>query len=113
MLKIQNLSFSYAARQVLKNINLDVKKGETLALLGPNGSGKSTLLRAICGLLTCTHGSVSLDGHPLASMRPAERARWISVVPQKCHPAARLHRLGNRAAGPHPAHQLPRAGFGA
>ena len=82
MLKIQYLSFSYAARQVLKNINLEVKKGETLALLGPNGSGKSTLLRALCGLLPLTHGTVSLAGHALASMRPAERARWVSVVPQ-------------------------------
>ena len=82
MLKIQNLSFSYAERQVLKNINLEVKKGETLALLGPNGSGKSTLLRAISGLLTPSHGTLSLAGHPLAGLRPAERARWISVVPQ-------------------------------
>ena len=82
MLKIQNLSVNYGARQVLKNISLEVKKGETLALLGPNGSGKSTLLRAVSGILPPNHGTISLAGHPLSSLKPAERARWISVVPQ-------------------------------
>ena len=82
MLNIQNLSVKYAARVVLKNINLDVKKGETLALLGPNGSGKSTLLRTISGILPIAQGSVSLAGQPLAALSPAERARWIAVVPQ-------------------------------
>lgn len=82
MLKIKNLSAGYASRPVLKNINLDVKKGETLALLGPNGSGKSTLLRAISGLLPAEEGSISLAGQPIGLLKPAERARWVSVVPQ-------------------------------
>ena len=82
MLKIQNLSVNYAARQVLKNINLEVKKGETLALLGPNGSGKSTLLRTISGILPAACGTISLADHPMSALSPAERARWISVVPQ-------------------------------
>jgi iron complex transport system ATP-binding protein len=82
MLKIQNLSVSYGARAVLKNINLEVKKGETLALLGPNGSGKSTLLRTISGLLPAAQGTVHLAGHLISGLSPAERARWISVVPQ-------------------------------
>jgi iron complex transport system ATP-binding protein len=82
MLKIQNLSVSYGARAVLKNINLEVKKGETLALLGPNGSGKSTLLRTISGLLPAAHGAVHLADQALGGLSPAERARWISVVPQ-------------------------------
>ena len=82
MLKIKNLSVRYAARPVLKNINLEVEKGEILALLGPNGSGKSTLLRAISGIQPAASGSISLAGHPLGSLSPLERARWISVVPQ-------------------------------
>ncbi|HEY3311240.1 MAG TPA: heme ABC transporter ATP-binding protein [Anaerolineales bacterium] len=82
MLKIQNLSVNYSTRSVLKNISLEVKKGEILALLGPNGSGKSTLLRTICGILPANHGSILLAGHPLIKLNPAERARWVSVVPQ-------------------------------
>lgn len=82
MLNVKNLSVCYAARPVLKNINLDVEKGETLALLGPNGSGKSTLLRTLSGVLPAASGSISLAGHPLCTLKPAERARLISVVPQ-------------------------------
>jgi iron complex transport system ATP-binding protein len=82
MLKIQNLSVNYSSRPILKNINLAVKKGETLALLGPNGSGKSTLLCAISGILPAARGSICLADHELSTLNPAERARWISVVPQ-------------------------------
>jgi len=82
MLKIQNLSVNYGARVVLKNINLELEKGKTLALLGPNGSGKSTLLRTIGGILPAVQGTVSLAGQPIGALSPAERARWISVVPQ-------------------------------
>ena len=82
MLKIQNLHVNYGKRTVLKNISLDVKKGEVLALLGPNGSGKSTLLRAIGGVLPVAKGEISLAGQAIAQMKPAERARWISSVPQ-------------------------------
>jgi iron complex transport system ATP-binding protein len=82
MLKIQNLHVNYGKRTVLKNISLDVKKGEVLALLGPNGSGKSTLLRAISGGLPVAKGEISLAGQAIAGLKPAERARWISSVPQ-------------------------------
>ncbi len=82
MLTVQNLYVNYASRPVLKNINLDVKKGEMLALLGPNGSGKSTLLRSICGTLPIAQGEVYLSGHSIGTLTPQARARWISVVPQ-------------------------------
>jgi iron complex transport system ATP-binding protein len=82
MLKIQNLSVSYDARLVLKNISLEVKKGETMALLGPNGSGKSTLLRAISGILPAATGAISISDNLIGQLSPAERARWVSVLPQ-------------------------------
>jgi iron complex transport system ATP-binding protein len=82
MLKVQNLSVNYGARVVLKNINLELEKGKTLALLGPNGSGKSTLLRAISGILPVAQGSVRLDDQLIGALSPVERARWIAVVPQ-------------------------------
>jgi iron complex transport system ATP-binding protein len=82
MLTVQNLYVNYGSRCVLKNINLNVKRGEVLALLGPNGSGKSTLLRSMCGSLSAAQGTVSLAGHLINALPPAGRARWISVVPQ-------------------------------
>jgi iron complex transport system ATP-binding protein len=82
MLKVQNLFVNYGARVVLKNINLELEKGKMLALLGPNGSGKSTLLRAISGILPTAQGSVRLADQMIGALSPAERARWIAVVPQ-------------------------------
>jgi len=82
MLKIQNLCVSYSSRQVLTNINLEINKGEIVALLGPNGSGKSTLLRSISGILSPGHGNIRIAGQFINTLRAAERARWISVVPQ-------------------------------
>ena len=51
MLKIENLSVEVGGKKILKEINLEIKKGETLILFGPNGSGKSTLALLLNGLL--------------------------------------------------------------
>jgi len=82
MLKIDDLCVSYAGRMVLRNIRLEVKKGEILALIGPNGAGKSTLIRAISGVTPWATGSVLMDGLSLFSLPEAARARLIGVVPQ-------------------------------
>jgi len=59
---IQNLTFSYAkGTPVLKNLNLNVRRGDFLVLTGPNGSGKTTLLRVMLGLLTPQSGTVRLN----------------------------------------------------
>ncbi len=81
MIEIKELNVSYGPRRVLSNISLDVKAGETLALLGPNGSGKSTLIRALSGVVPAT-GSLCLSGRDLNGLNPAERARLMAVVPQ-------------------------------
>ncbi len=83
MIKIQNVSVNYADRTVLKNVNLEVMRGETMALLGPNGSGKSTLIRALSGVHPIRQGIITLGGQISSSLKPAERARWVSVVPQQ------------------------------
>src|SRR3989338_767147 len=49
--------------QALKNINLDIRRGEIFALLGPNGAGKTTLINTICGIVTPTDGKIFVDGH--------------------------------------------------
>jgi phospholipid/cholesterol/gamma-HCH transport system ATP-binding protein len=60
MIKVENLSKSFGDRVVLTDINLEVKKGETLAVIGPSGCGKSTLLRILSGLDKASQGEVTL-----------------------------------------------------
>ncbi|MGL4521382.1 MAG: ABC transporter ATP-binding protein [Bacilli bacterium] len=65
MLKLENVSKKYGKKEVLRNINLDIRRGEITCLLGLNGVGKSTLLKAIMGLHPLTAGTITLDDHPI------------------------------------------------
>jgi iron complex transport system ATP-binding protein len=82
MLRIDDLSVSYGARRVLRDVSLTVEEGEVLALIGPNGSGKSTVVRAISGVIPVKGGSVRTDGLDLLTAPAAQRARMLAVVPQ-------------------------------
>ena len=62
MIKIRNLSKSFGELKVLKDINLEVKKGEVVAIIGPSGTGKSTLLRCINYLEEPEEGEIEIDG---------------------------------------------------
>ncbi len=62
VVSLQNISKSYDDHVVLKNLSLDVVKGEFLTLLGPSGCGKTTVLRLIAGLETCDQGEIHIDG---------------------------------------------------
>ena len=66
MLEALGVSKRYGWRWALKDLNLSVSPGETLALLGKNGSGKTTLLKTLAGLLKPTEGAVRLSGQPLS-----------------------------------------------
>ena len=79
------VSFSYGEKKVLKNVEFTAERGELLAIIGPNGAGKSTLLKVMVGILTPT-GKVRLDGRDLIRMKPRERARLITYVPQSSFP---------------------------
>lgn len=68
--------------QALKNVNLEINRGEIFALLGPNGAGKTTLISIICGLVNPGTGSVRADGHDIVADYRAARSK-IGLVPQE------------------------------
>ena len=66
----------------LKEVNLDIKKGEIIALLGPNGAGKTTLINIICGIANPSSGKVTIDGYDIIKDYRETRSR-IGLVPQE------------------------------
>jgi ABC-2 type transport system ATP-binding protein len=82
-ISISNLTKTYASGlQALKNVNLEIRRGEIFALLGPNGAGKTTLINIVCGIVTPTIGVVLVDGHDILRDYRAARAK-IGLVPQE------------------------------
>ena len=83
IISIRSLSKTYASGfQALKNIDLDIQRGEIFALLGPNGAGKTTLIGTICGIVNATSGTILVDGHDHVKDYRASRA-LIGLVPQE------------------------------
>lgn len=72
-IRFENLCKSFGKNEVLKNISLDVEKGQLVTLLGPSGCGKSTLLRCLAGLEAVTSGKVYLDGKDITHVNPKDR----------------------------------------
>jgi ABC-2 type transport system ATP-binding protein len=85
IISVANLSKTYASGfKALKNINLDINKGEIFALLGPNGAGKTTLISIICGLAKLSEGKVTVGGLDINGDYRAARS-LIGLVPQELH----------------------------
>ena len=85
IISVANLSKTYASGfQALKNVNLDIQRGEIFALLGPNGAGKTTLISIICGIVNPSAGTVTVDGHDIIKDYRAARS-LIGLVPQELH----------------------------
>ena len=83
ILKISGLSKTYASGfEALKNVDLDIRRGEIFALLGPNGAGKTTLINIVCGIVTPSAGSVSVDNHDIQIDYRFTRS-IIGLVPQE------------------------------
>ncbi len=80
---VDGLKFSYDGSPLLNGIDLNVPKGEVLAIVGPNGSGKTTLLKNISGILSPGVGSVYLDMTRLPELSITELARHLAVVEQE------------------------------
>ena len=82
-INIQSLSKVYAnGFEALKKINLSIKKGEIFAMLGPNGAGKTTLISTICGIVTPSSGTVTIDNFDIIKDYRETRSR-IGLVPQE------------------------------
>lgn len=83
-LRIQNLRKSYRKRVVIRDVGLELQRGEVVALLGPNGSGKTTSFYAIAGLIVPEGGHVTIDGQDITTMPMYRRAELgIGYLPQE------------------------------
>ena len=81
MLKINNLSCGYDEIKVVKNISLDIKKGQNISIIGPNGCGKTTLLKAIANLIEF-EGEILIEGTDIRKLKRKELAKKVAFMTQ-------------------------------
>ena len=106
MLEVRGLSARYGAVAALRDVSLEVRAGELVALIGANGAGKSTLLRTIAGLMAPTAGRVALEGRDVTGQPPEAILRaGIALVPERRRVFADLTVLDNLELG---GYALPR-----
>lgn len=84
---MKNLSFSYGAQAVLKDVSFSAGGGQLVSLLGPNGVGKSTLFRCLLGLLPGFTGEALIGGESARTLSARELSRRIAYIPQSHYPA--------------------------
>ena len=83
-LSARNLGKQYRKRPVLRNVSLDVQRGEVVGLLGPNGAGKTTCFYIITGLIAADYGEIILDGQDVADLPMYRRSRLgVGYLPQE------------------------------
>ena len=88
--RYDNVQKSYDGESlVVKNLNLDIEKGEFVTMLGPSGSGKTTCLMMLAGFETATHGDILLDGKPINNIPPHRRGIGMTGA----------HRIAAKAMG--------------
>ena len=97
IIQLKNLTKVYGNKTVVKNINLDIKKGEFVTILGPSGCGKTTTLRMIAGFEQPTSGQIFFDGKDIAGLPPYKRA--VNTVFQKYALFPHLNVFNNVAFG--------------
>ena len=83
LLEVKQLAVSYGGIKAVKDVDLQVERGELVCLIGANGAGKTTLLKALCGLLPAAHGSVQYDGRVITGQPVHAIARLgLALVPE-------------------------------
>jgi polar amino acid transport system ATP-binding protein len=120
MMRIEKLSKSFGTLQVLRDIDMEVKKGEVVVLIGASGSGKTTLLRCVNCLEIPTRGRIWLDGEPMGIFRPDgtfgphpervlnERRAQIGMVFQRFNLFSHMTALENVMLAPMMVKRAPR-----
>ncbi|MBP5698227.1 MAG: LPS export ABC transporter ATP-binding protein [Alphaproteobacteria bacterium] len=84
VLEVFNIGKRYKNRSVLRNVSLNVRRGEAVGLLGPNGAGKTTCFYCVIGLITPDYGDVHIDGEDITYLPMYKRARMgIGYLPQE------------------------------
>lgn len=81
-IEVRGLTFSYGEGDVIKNLNLDIKKGQKVALVGLSGSGKSTLINLLLALYPLQKGSISIDGNPIENIKLKNLRELFGLVSQ-------------------------------
>ncbi len=81
--EIKNLSFSYGKNKVLKNLNVDIFKGEFVGIVGPNGSGKTTFLKILANILIPDEGYVFYKGEKLEKIKNIEYSKEVAYLPSE------------------------------
>jgi len=96
-IEVERLTWAAGATTIVFDVDLEVRPGETVALIGPNGSGKSSLLRCVAGLRTPTHGTIRYDSKDIRGWSPRQIAHQLAFVEQASEADSDL-RLGDVVA---------------
>lgn len=111
MIKAEHITKSFDGFKALKDVSLDVKKGEVICIIGPSGSGKSTLIRCLNGLETPEEGKITVNGTQLDYSKPSEvtaTCSHIGFVFQHFNLFPHMTVLDNLTLGPIVAQKLPK-----
>jgi branched-chain amino acid transport system ATP-binding protein len=100
MLKIENLSAGYDGIDVIRNVSMQVSKGQIVALLGSNGSGKTTILRSLMGVVSKSKGVIEYEGKSLNNVATHDLVKMgIAMVPEGRHLFPKMTVLENLILG--------------
>ena len=75
LLEVKNLNAGYGFLQILRDVSLNIDRGEYVCIVGPNGAGKSTTMKTIAGLINPLSGSIMFDGEDIAGLPTSEVAK--------------------------------------